>query len=388
VRGAAHVWPEAPRAVGNALEVAAEVEWPFRVSRALKPRRQRVWFRLPADVPVSAGAAADAFLLATVFGAMRLSRGLCLHATASEDLVTNLLRLQALWRERRPDKYREAEIRCDGLAAGASPAGPPVLCFSGGLDPAYSLYRHTRPGAGGVGAAVMLAGADIPLSEEAAFSEAFARSRRMTDSLGVPLLRVSTNLRAVKQKWPHSVTAGLAAVLTLFRGRFGSGLVAVGFTREEARRWWPQDETDPPLVSCRAFPIVGDGYEADRFEKLEALRDWPEALDNLRVCYRPGSWTENCGQCLKCSTLLLFARIAFRRRLACLPREATVEDVRSLATCEDPNGRLRLAQVARHARALGVTEPWMDELDRAVRAAGIAVPAPGSTATGAEELRA
>ena len=315
-------------------------------------------------MPVSEVAIGDAFLLGTVFGAMEVAHELTVHGTVSEDLLANVERLGPLWRARRPDRYREAHLSADGTAAGVPGGGPSILCFSGGLDSAYSLHRHTRVNRDAaepaVGATLMVGGADIPVGEEAAFARALARSKRMTDDLGVPLLVATTNLRAVHQNWSHSCTAVFAALMGLFRARFARGLLAVGFTPREAERWWPQDVTDPPLVSSRAFPIVGDGYEADRFEKLVAILDWPEALRSLRVCFGQRSWSENCGECFKCQILGLFGRIATGTTLPCLPRSLTDEDFLALCGPCDVNRDLRLGQALRHARARGLREPWMD----------------------------
>jgi len=377
VSRAVEIRPEAPRRVGDLLEVAAELRWPLGLATLKQGRRQRVWIRVPGELEVSETAVGDALLLATVFGAMRLSGGIRLRGRATAELVDGLGRLQALWSERRPDKYRAVGIECDALEPGVSGDGPALLTFSGGLDSAYSLFMRASAGprtAGpGLGAALMLHGADIPVEESAAFEEAFARSRRMTDSLGAPLLRAVTNLRVVKQNWSHSSNAALAGVMNLFRGRFGSGLVAVGYTREESLRWWPQDVTDLPLLSSPAFPVVGDGYEADRFQKMDAIHAWPEALANLRVCYRPGCFDRNCGECFKCWIVGFFARLACGKPAPFMPRPVTDADVRAIATCGDPLVLLRLTQLVDHARRRGVRESWVVEAERALAEAGGAV---------------
>lgn len=370
-----HVVPLEPRRVEGTLEIAADLEWPLGFHTWKKGRRQRVWIRVPEDLPVSAPAVADAFLLGTLFGASRLAGALCLHARATRELAENLDRLQALWVKRRPDKYHRISIECDGLDPGVPATGPSILTYSGGLDSSYSLFRATKTpssdedAAAPVGSAVMVHGADVPVEEVDAFEVAFARSKRMTDSRRVPLVRVVTNLRIVKQNWTHSSNTALAAILGLFRSRFSCGRIAVGFTPEEARAWWPQDLTDPPLLSSPAFPILGDGYEADRFEKMAAVAAWPEALESLRVCYRPGSWTGNCGDCFKCRVVGLFAWLACGRTPPFLPREMTIDDVNAAASCGDDNVLLRLSQLVEHARRLGVREPWILEAERAVAGA-------------------
>jgi hypothetical protein len=193
----------------------------------------------------------------------------------------------------------------------------------------------------------------------------------------VPLLEAATNLRTVKQNWTHSCAATLAAVLHLGRGRFGRGLMAVGFTEAEARVWWPQDLTDPPLLSTGDFPVEGDGYEADRFEKMLAIRGWREGLAGLRVCYRKGVWDRNCGTCFKCLVAGFFARAATGEDPPFLDRPLGEEEARQLLANTDVNSVLRLHQLRRHATRLGVRAAWLDETARLLDARGVTQDADG-----------
>ena len=368
----AHVWPHPPTRVGEMQEVSADVEWPKRFShRWRKDQRQRLWIRVPGDVPIPEPAVGDAFLLGTFFGAMHLAAELRVHAKVSDGLVERIVKLGPIWRDRRKDRYRAIEVGADSTAAPAAPRdGPSLLCFSGGLDSAYSVKKWTDPARPAhlprLYATLMVHGADIPVAEAGSFGIAYARTERMATSRGVTLLRASTNLRVVRQNWSHSCNATLAGVMGLFRARCARGLLAVGFTTEEGLRWWPQDVIDPPLLSSDAFPVVGDGYEADRFQKLVAIADWPQAMQDLRVCYKPGSWTGNCGECLKCWSLGFFAEVVLGTGIPCLPRRMTVADARAMMRVDDPNLTLRIQQLVRHARARGFHADWLSVFEKAL----------------------
>jgi hypothetical protein len=370
VSKAAHVWPHPPTVAGDLQEISADVEWPKRFShRWRKDQRQRVWIRVPVDVPIPEAAVGDAFLLGTFFGGMHLARELHVHAKVSDGLVERVTKLGPIWQDRRKDRYRAIEVKVDSTAPPVAPReGPSLLCFSGGLDSAYSVRKHTdsaRPAhLPRLYATLMVHGADIPVTEAAAFGVASARTERMATDRGVPLLRAATNLRVVRQNWSHSSNATLAGIMGLFRTRCARGLLAVGFTTEEGMRWWPQDVVDPPLLSSDAFPVAGDGYEADRFQKLVAIADWPQAMQDLRVCYRPGSWTTNCGECLKCWTLGFFAEIVLGKGIPCLPRRMTLADAQQMTRADDENLVLRIQQIVRHARARGFHSNWLSHFER------------------------
>jgi hypothetical protein len=378
----AHVWPEPVRAIDDpakgepAVEVAITVEWPRRFADLLegpkvwRARRQRLWARLPAGTDVPPVAVGDAALLLAFFGALRRADVLHVHGEVTAERLPSATALAEVWHRRRPDKYRVPALRADRLTPAVVPAGPALLPFSGGLDSAYSLLRHAGPGrapdAVPVATAMMVAGADIPVDEREAFDRAFARARRLTDSLGVPLRRVTTNLRSAKQNWTHSNNTALVALEGLFRATHGLGLLAVGFTAAEATAWWPADVEDPLHLSTPAFPVRADGHEADRFEKLVAVGGWPEALAHLRVCFRPGVWDRNCGDCFKCLTVMMFARLAFGGAIPCFPRGFTDADLERILAIADGMTGIRLRQFAHHARARGSTDPIVARVEAAL----------------------
>ena len=81
------------------------------------------------------------------------------------------------------------------------------------------------------------------------------------------------------------------------------------------------------FCTLNAMTVTDDGALVSRVEKADLVRTWPEALDNLRVCYHRDLENLNCGRCRKC----LFTKLAF---MACggelgrsLQPEATWRDV-------------------------------------------------------------
>ncbi|MBL9085521.1 MAG: hypothetical protein JNM10_00115 [Planctomycetia bacterium] len=378
----AHVWPEPVRTTEDPVtgtpvdEVAMTVEWPRRLRDFLegpkvwRARRQRLWIRLPAGTSPSPAAVGDAAVLVALFGAMRRAHVLHVHGEVTAERLPSATTLAEVWHRRRPDKYRVPTLRADRATPAVAARGPAILPFSGGLDSAYSLLRYAGPGRGPdvvpVATAMMVAGADVPVDEHEAFGRAFARAQHLTDSLGVPLVRVTTNLRTAKQNWTHSNNTALAALTGLFRATHGLGLLAVGFTAAEAKAWWPADVEDPLHLSTPAFPVLADGHEADRFEKLVAVGGWPEALAHLRVCFRPGVWDRNCADCFKCLTVMLFARLAFGGAIPAFPREFTDADLDRIVAIRDHMSGIRLRQFARHARALGSADPLVARVEAAL----------------------
>lgn len=55
-----------------------------------------------------------------------------------------------------------------------------------------------------------------------------------------------------------------------------------------------------PLFSGSSLRIKHDGARLSRLEKVRLLASWPEAVNNVRVCFVNRLGELNCGRCEKC----------------------------------------------------------------------------------------
>ena len=152
-------------------------------------------------------------------------------------------------------RFRPVDIDADDVAETDPPSEPSaaVAAFSGGVDSAFTIYRHVtrRAGRGArdVRAAALIHGMEIPLHEAASFRGAADRAHLMLEGLGPEFVEISTNLRHLSLAWEDEFGLYLGAVLTLMSGRFGSGLIASSCTLRTA----------PP--SLREHPAHGSSHE-------------------------------------------------------------------------------------------------------------------------------
>lgn len=360
-----HIHPGEPVVGEDALEVSARVEWPRSLGRR---RTQRLWFRAPAGqadaVPGDGGSA----LLGVLFRCMELGRPVRVHGTLPAGLGENLARLQENWVRWSPRRYRAVPIHAEGTTPSVDGGEGAVLAFSGGIDSTQAVHRCLEEGATAerpaLRAAVMVHGFDIPLAEAEGFASAAARSRRILASRGVPLLLAATNVREIRQDWEDANRAAIASVLHLFRPGFGAGLTANSYEEGFARRFFPEDVEDPPLLGSDDFPIRIAPADRDRIGRLEELLDWPEALADLRVCWVHPTGAGNCGRCAKCIIVILAARVLGAGRLPCFDRD--VEDEEILSMLEDPHAivPIRAQQLLDRAKRRGLDEPWMAVAER------------------------
>jgi hypothetical protein len=364
-----HLWPETPTSQAGRVRLAAVLEGPGIGSRF------RLWYETDdVQLPTNAG---DTWLLAGLFHAMRHARCLCVHAEGSPSLLQNLHEMQALWSRVRPDRYSMCELRVDHERQ-APPAREPdaaVLAFSGGVDSAFSAWRHTRGGLARprmLRSALMVHGFDVPLSRSQAFAEATGRSRIMLESLGIGLSTLATNFRDLPDlDWEDAHGAALAAALHLLSAHHGQGLIASGWetrspmlSRDGRGAWmlpWGSSPLTDSWLSQLHFTIVHDGGGVSRLEKIQALSTWPEALAELRVCWQGPRSDRNCGRCEKCVRTILEFRVLGLGLPSCFDRDGQDVDILRLLRLR-PAQLTYLAHVLAEARRRRLRGSWVHAL--------------------------
>jgi exopolysaccharide biosynthesis predicted pyruvyltransferase EpsI len=268
--------------------------------------------------------------LALVFAAMLDDAALVLHGAASPRFLSNLIEFQRAWACWRPDRYRLVTISAEEVVAMPAPGAATLAAFSGGLDSAFTMRRHGRAPGGAV-AGLLVHGFDILLAEAAGFALAHARAETMMASVGRPLVTAATDIRgACRVDWEDSHGAFLGMVGHQLGAGFDRFLIPGSTQYDRMMLPWGSNPVTDPMMSSESLQIAQDGVECARIEKLAALRDWPEALANLRVCWERARRGSNCGRCEKCvETWLGFRHLGFDPA-SCFPEPPTADAIRAL----------------------------------------------------------
>ena len=143
---------------------------------------------------------------------------------------------------------------------------------------------------------LLVRGFDIPVDAVGEFERPRASLSRAADALGLELVDVATNLRAVRfreAKWGRlSHGSALASVGLAAEREFQSLSIAATHYDGPVRPWGSQPETDP-LLSTGITRVFHVGVTIPRREKIERIAGSDVALRHLHVCYRFRS-ADNC----------------------------------------------------------------------------------------------
>lgn len=330
-----------------------------------------LWYRVPVTCRDWLTESADPFVIALVFPMMAHCRQVRVQGRVSPSLLRNLEAFMSVWHAWAPAEYSPVHIVADTEAEPETTLAdrPAIMSFSGGLDSAFTAFRHARGLVGrrtlAIRAGVFVRGFDIPLKREDAFRAACAANEKMLGSLGMQHIPVATNYREMNIDWLDSHGAALAAVLALFQRQFSVGVFSASLPFAAAVVRWGTHPLTDPLLGSVAFPVYSDGAECRRVDKAEVVADWPEAMEHLRVCWEGPLDTPNCGRCEKCIRTILEFRIAGREPPLSLRREIPDHELRCLSLRSRAGlGAFRAS--ARMARDRGHDASWVDAMDVAV----------------------
>lgn len=281
-----------------------------------------LWFEMAAKHNDRDSATADPFLLVSMMHAMRARKPLKVEgAPVTSGLLENLEEFQRAWARWRTELE---PVVVDASVASVEHwrRNPAIATFSGGVDSSYTVYRHLvnpdRKWLPDLKAVMMLQGFDSNLEDDEKFKHSFNNGCDMLRALPLELISVQTNIKHHLGNWLDCHGLLLGAALSLFRDRFGTGIIANTSPYEMLLPLGSNPLTDA-LMGSDGFRILHHGGEVSRFEKILAMADWPPLQDHLRVCWQPDTQgTLNCGKCLSC----LLAALTFRclgKSPACLP---------------------------------------------------------------------
>ncbi len=280
-----------------------------------------IWWDIDEDLAADACPDPNAFAAAAFVPALRhrerriaVDGAVCPVLAAGLEIVGGVIRS---WRPTTAPLPR-LEPR-DGWTAAVPRAVPASAGFlTGGIDSLHLFYsnREDFPAdhPARLSRALWVRGLDYPRGEESPWAVSqYARIevplREVAADIGVPLARITTNLRRLEPDLSFFAYEYLGGALLS-----GAHLLAGRFTTVALASSWPAEH----LVPWGTHPLLDGGYEsaalavrhedlaARRVDKLVRLRGRTVALERLISCSdAPAGSTMNCGKCTKCVRTLV-----------------------------------------------------------------------------------
>ncbi len=275
--------------------------------------RTELSWKLPHDAGEVAG---DAMLAAALPLAMRLGEPLELAEPVSGRMLGAVAAIQdvlACWgaqeglEQAAPPLFERVRLTAPAATRRARPDGVAAF-FTGGVDSFFTVLRHREE----LTALVYVHGFDVGLDAVPLRDTVSAGLRAAAAELGLPLVEVEADVRAVSDRylsWDDYHGAALATVAHLLADRFHRVYIPATMTYATLLPLGSHPVLDP-LWSSERLEIVHSGAAATRPEKLAAIAGCAAARRWLRVCWENRDGAYNCGTCEKCLRTAVALRLA------------------------------------------------------------------------------
>lgn len=334
--------------------------------------RRNLWFRVPAIFAEKLSNSCNAYVTGTVFTAMRESSDLVVHGEVSSVLLRNLEEFQAAWSSWYPEKYNKIEIVADKEidTPACKKSNNAMAAFSGGVDGAFTVYRHSRNLCGrlrrDIKAGVFIHGFNIGLDRNDIFEQAAKKAEIMLNSLGIDLITVATNFRDLGDSFRDAHAAEIASCLSLFENIYPTALIASSEPYNDLIFPWGSNPITDRLLSSDKLEFIHDANAYTRSDKIEVISEWPEALKHLRVCWQIDNLDKNCCKCEKCIRTILNFRVFGIDLPACFDEDATDKMILNVRTANTVTLSF-LEEILLMARERSISASWVSALEKAVK---------------------
>lgn len=302
-------------------ESGAEVVYSVEVHGG--PGPDVLWFSVDARFRDLVSDRADAALVALLVPAMAAGVDLIVDGRVSERLFFQLggplqkllqLVVPSLSRVRiEASRLDQAPPSATGVATGFS-GGVDSFCvladhYFGSVSPGYRVTHLLFNNVGSHGA-----------GGEQTFDLRFRRLAPIAERMGLPLVRVNSNLDSYFELgFEQTHTCRNAAVAHLLQGGIGRFMYASAVPYQEtfvgpSRSTAYSDPISLPMLSSEVVDLFSSGAELSRVEKTLRVAELEDSYDSLDVCVSGRFVMEtggtNCSKCRKCMRTLLTLEIA------------------------------------------------------------------------------
>jgi len=271
--------------------------------------RQSVFWRAIGCPGIDLPPVMDSYVCGLAVVAAHADRDLVVHGPMSRIGLYNLDQLLSARSALNPWRLpRHSQVQVEkvvDLHRTSARGGTAVCAVSGGLDSTFTLIRHALkldgPASHNVAAAVMVQGFDAKLDQPERFEAMRQRALPITRRAGVPLLIVATDIRKLDDAcWPESAIPLTANALAMFSQDHAVGLVSAGMPHNALRMSLSHPPIFDSLASNGWFTVFTDGGSLGRADKLELLKNYPDLIRAIKVCWEGPDPSRNCGVCKKC----------------------------------------------------------------------------------------
>lgn len=267
----------------------------------------------------------DAFFLIPLYLAMYLHTDLCINGYMSKTLYKNMVNYGQSILCGFSDALKPVHVSVEGFRSAPEKGSVIGASISGGVDSLTTIYDRyvceTIPDDRINSLFFFNCGTHGDYGDPKTvelFEQRYAMNKNTADEIGLPMVKVDSNLHAFSHKLGAQKSGCLAlisCVIALQRAirkyYFSSALGYIEQLQFGFKQYHDYDFSGFaasqlfPLIKTENTEIIDDGAQYKRSEKTERIADWDIAQKHLNVCVNPAKTASNCSTCSKCLRTLI-----------------------------------------------------------------------------------
>lgn len=283
-------------------------------------KKEEVYIKIPISEKPYITNLYDPYVVFNIYKMMSIGGECYIRGEVSKSLLDNLEMFVNCWTIWLPEKCKNIKIIADREIDDPPKSfnNDAVLSFSGGLDSVSTLYRHHKGLAGrnnkNIKKLLAITGARDISSRRGAYDISYQeiyhnKTKKMNSiakDLGFDTVPIETNLYETDTifDWIEEFVVLFISIMMLYQDTYNNLLIASDqFVNPDSLslRHRASNPITNKLIQSNRFKLITDGEFLTRFDKMDSIKDWQFALENLLACDR--CFTEKnkcCGECGKC----------------------------------------------------------------------------------------
>lgn len=271
-----------------------------RITLQISGVKKNIWYEIPDKFIESITESCDPYLISLIFMAMERGEDLVIEGNVSRSLLRNMDEFQLVWRKWKPKKYSKINIYANIVDVDKFRSESAISAFTGGVDSTFLLYKNLENSETiryPIDASLFIHGFDIPRIESQRFCRTFNEVEKITESVGIPLISIRTNLREFGY-WDDIHAAAIISCAALLKQKYSACLLGSSHPYSYLRFPWGSNSITDPLLSSDDFKVINFGGGFSRLEKISLLSTIEPFQKYLHICTK--LYFGNCGKCEKC----------------------------------------------------------------------------------------
>jgi len=270
----------------------------------------------------------DFALIGYIMKAMRLEKDIFVKGPVYEQTLNNLVLYQQQVNEWWP-QYNIVDIDVSDVVEVEENTDDKYMCsFTNGVDSTFTAVNNKDI----LGAVLYIAGCDVNLSCTMELENIRNGILDLFKDTDIELKYIDTNVKNVLGDHDKTHACQILSVAWLFSDLYRGFIVSDSSVYPDYP--WGANVRTSTCLGNDYFEVSHEIYR-DRTQKIKRIyEDWPEAYNNLRVCWentrRGCRADENCCQCVKCIRALMSFKALGLEKPDSFKRDVEVQDLEIL----------------------------------------------------------